>query len=283
MKSTNKKIVFLVVLIIAVFLSFAKVGNAVINFDRANYASNSNYELLCKYDHLRSDKGHIYISIYRVKNVSGKYAISYTKEGTEYGLEGTVSEINSNDAMKATKSFPNVEKNGCPGSAYIDFQAEQEICFSSSNEEIKNSVSVNCAVHSGGNTATNFENDFVSSTRITNNATGTDSGDGSNPIPSDFDGGDTCEGFLGDKSTPGTPANYLHLILSIMRYLAIILALGFSVIDFFKAVYSQDKDLLKKATMTAIKRVIYAVVIFFIPIILEFILSLLGAYTVHCV
>ena len=93
----------------------------------------------------------------------------------------------------------------------------------------------------------------------------------------------SCEGFLGNKDTVGTVGYYLHFALITMRYLAIILALVLSVIDFFKAVFSQDKDLLKKASSTAIKRIIYAVVIFFIPTILEFILGLLGAYTVKCV
>ena len=50
--------------------------------------------------------------------------------------------------------------------------------------------------------------------------------------------------------------------------------LGFSIADFFKAIVSNDKDALKKAGSTTVKRFIYCVIIFFLPIIIDFLLDL---------
>ncbi len=134
------------------------------------------------------------------------------------------------------------------------------------------------------NMGTDYSENFVSSTLISNN-TGVDTSGGIKGGNSndDYSGNDDCEGFLGAKGTKGTPAYYLHIVLIAMRYVAIILALVLSMIDFFKAVFSQDKDLLKKAALTAVKRVIFAVLVFFIPTVIEFVLGLLGAYSVNCV
>ena len=50
--------------------------------------------------------------------------------------------------------------------------------------------------------------------------------------------------------------------------------LSFSIADFFKAIVSNDKDALKKAGSTTVKRFIYCVIIFFLPIIIDFLLDL---------
>ena len=67
---------------------------------------------------------------------------------------------------------------------------------------------------------------------------------------------------------------------------AIILCIGiavmlfvFTFIDFTKAVASSKDDAIKKATQNAIKRVIIAIIIFFLPILIEFLLSLFGIYS----
>ena len=99
----------------------------------------------------------------------------------------------------------------------------------------------------------------------------------------DWGGEEGCEGFLGSRECPtGTncePAYYLDLTLNIMKYGAIILTFALSTMDFIKATINQYKDQLKKSTTTAVKRLIAAIVIFFLPILINFILSLLGAYT----
>lgn len=88
----------------------------------------------------------------------------------------------------------------------------------------------------------------------------------------------SCEGFLGSKTVNTDPAYYLNMALKVMKYMGIILAIVFSTIDFIKAITSQDKDLLKKATTTSVKRALYAVLIFFLPTLINFVLGLIGAY-----
>ena len=54
------------------------------------------------------------------------------------------------------------------------------------------------------------------------------------------------------------------------------MCLALSMMDFVKAVASQDKDALAKATKTTGKRIIYAMVLFFIPDLINFLFELLG-------
>ena len=95
-------------------------------------------------------------------------------------------------------------------------------------------------------------------------------------IQEKFDGRDDCEGLLGSSTNPDDPAYYVHLILAIMRYAAVALCLILSGVDFFKAIVNQDKDALIKASKTAVLRLVFAVIIFFLPTVIDFILGLLG-------
>ena len=51
-----------------------------------------------------------------------------------------------------------------------------------------------------------------------------------------------------------------------------------TIIDLFKTVSKQDKDDFKKLGSRSIKRIIYAVLIFFLPIIINFVFHLVGLY-----
>lgn len=82
-------------------------------------------------------------------------------------------------------------------------------------------------------------------------------------------------GFLGDdEDDPEQPIYYVNWVIEIIKYAAIMCLLGFSIADFFKAIVSNDKDALKKAGSTTLKRFIYCVIIFFLPIIIDFVLDL---------
>ena len=71
---------------------------------------------------------------------------------------------------------------------------------------------------------------------------------------------------------------FLQQIFNVIKYAGPILCLVFSVIDFVKAAASQDKDALTKAGKTTGKRVVYALILFFIPTLINFIFPLLGWY-----
>lgn len=82
-------------------------------------------------------------------------------------------------------------------------------------------------------------------------------------------------GFLGDdEDDPEQPIYYVNWVIEIIKYAAIMCLLGFSIADFFKAIVSNDKDALKKAGSTTVKRFIYCVIIFFLPIVIDFLLDL---------
>lgn len=99
-----------------------------------------------------------------------------------------------------------------------------------------------------------------------------------------FVGDESCEGFLGDPeegpegNNPGSPAYYLTFTMNLIKYAGIAATFIFSIIDFLKAITSQDKDLLQKAIKSSSTRLILAVVIFFLPIVIDYILELFGAY-----
>ena len=225
---------------------------------------------------MQYDKTH-YVKIYGKKDDPNNFAVVYQKAGAELEwISGTVSQLNNNGNFSNAKSMINVREKGCPAGAYLDTKTEKELCFLSYSD---------CYLRK--NTGTDYLEDFKSTKLTTNNTGKTHSTSGAGADVEvdigEFDGNETCEGFLGKKDDTTAPAYYLHLALLAIRYIAIILALVLSVMDFFKAIFSQDKDQLKKAALSAAKRAIYAVLIFFIPIVLEFILGLLGAYTVKCV
>lgn len=87
---------------------------------------------------------------------------------------------------------------------------------------------------------------------------------------------DKCETILGPFDEEDAPAYWIKWALNTIEYIAIIALLVFVTLDFIKALASNDKDALKKAGTNAIRRFIYCVIIFFIPIVVEIILELFG-------
>lgn len=89
---------------------------------------------------------------------------------------------------------------------------------------------------------------------------------------------DRCDSLLGDPSDEGDPAYWLQLIFNAMKYFAIIALFALVTLDFFKALVADDKDAIKKAGQKAAKRLIYCVLVFFLPIIVEFLMTMMGLY-----
>ena len=87
-----------------------------------------------------------------------------------------------------------------------------------------------------------------------------------------------CEGILGDPDNDQEPAYWIQFVLDIMKYIAIAALLVLSTIEFLKAIVSNDKDALKKAGKTTGLRFVYCIILFFLPILVNFIMSLLGIY-----
>lgn len=87
-----------------------------------------------------------------------------------------------------------------------------------------------------------------------------------------------CNTIFGDPNDDTSVAYFLNQILTVMQYAGPILCLVLSISDFVKAAASQDKDALSKATKTTGKRIILAMILFFIPVLVNFLFPLLGWY-----
>ncbi len=87
------------------------------------------------------------------------------------------------------------------------------------------------------------------------------------------EGTDDCDGIF-DKEV----IDFLQQIFNVFKYAAPLLCLALSIVDFIKATASQDKDALVKAAKMTGKRIIYAIILFFIPDLINFLFNLLGWY-----
>ena len=85
-----------------------------------------------------------------------------------------------------------------------------------------------------------------------------------------------CEALLGLPTEKGSPAWYLSFIFKVLRYIAIIILIVLTIMDFVGAVASHDNDILKKAVGKATKRMILCVIIFLLPTLIEFILQIIA-------
>ena len=94
------------------------------------------------------------------------------------------------------------------------------------------------------------------------------------------DSDSNCGSLLGDPRDPNkeSVAYWLQWILSAIKYIAIIALFVLSIVEFIKALVANDKDALKKAGMTTAKRFAYCVILFFLPMLVELLMSLFGAY-----
>lgn len=87
-----------------------------------------------------------------------------------------------------------------------------------------------------------------------------------------------CDALFGDPNNEDDFAYFLQEIFDVMKYAGPILCLVFSVMDFIKATSGQDKDLLMKATKKTIIRVVLAMILFFVPGLINFLFGLIGWY-----
>lgn len=118
----------------------------------------------------------------------------------------------------------------------------------------------------------------ISGSTSTNGATGTTNTTTNSGSSEDVNTKKVDCTLFGDPDSPSDVAYWIQKTLNIMRYIAIVALIALSSIDFIKAVVSQDGDALKKAGTTFAKRLVFCILIFFIPTILNFLLSFLNVY-----
>lgn len=87
-----------------------------------------------------------------------------------------------------------------------------------------------------------------------------------------------CESILGSVDKEGDVAYILQKILNFMKFLGPVLAIAFTIIDLVKTVASNDKDSLNKTLKTTAKRLVYAVLLYIFPVLLNFILGFVSSH-----
>ena len=93
-------------------------------------------------------------------------------------------------------------------------------------------------------------------------------------------GDPTDDGKSYDPDCDGAPstANFLQEIFTFIRFLGPILAIVLSIIEFVKAAAAQDTDALMKAVKKTGWRIGLAIVLFFIPVIINAVFTIIGWY-----
>lgn len=85
----------------------------------------------------------------------------------------------------------------------------------------------------------------------------------------------TCTGLLGEPDDEGSPAYYLVKAFDVIKYVAIVLLIVLSVMDFTGAVTKQDKDALSKILKRVMMRFVLCIIIFFLPYFVKLLLHYL--------
>ena len=86
-----------------------------------------------------------------------------------------------------------------------------------------------------------------------------------------------CQYLLGDPDQEGSFAYYLDITFRFIKFLAPLLLISLSIFDYTRAIVASDADLIKKINNKTIIRLIFALLLFVLPIIISIILDLLGA------
>lgn len=95
----------------------------------------------------------------------------------------------------------------------------------------------------------------------------------------DFDTNNNCDSYLGSPTDKNDPAYYLSFAFKLIKYVAILILFAMTIADALKTVASQKGDAMQKMLITALKRLVIVIIIFFIPNLIEFLFEIFGIYT----
>ena len=84
-----------------------------------------------------------------------------------------------------------------------------------------------------------------------------------------------CNDLLGDPGTDGSPAFYISKAFHVIKYVAIVLLIVLSVMDFTGAIVKEDKDAMAKILKRMIMRFILCIIIFLLPYLIDLLLKYL--------
>ena len=120
---------------------------------------------------------------------------------------------------------------------------------------------------------------FVSAAGTNSNGTLEISAGAGKTDNSGFERSDSSCGILGDPNNDQTIAFYLQQVFNIIRFLGPILVLLMTIFDLVKITAEQKQDgELQKIGVKTLKRLIYAVILFMLPTLINTVFGLIGLY-----
>lgn len=219
--------------------------------------------------------------LYATGNLANMKGLSMG-DGTSTGTTAFVSV-----SWESNKPTITADNFSCPENAYVDIDTNKNICFDDDGTTCLSNTNHTYQKDSKKLSSVVKDYDIVEDTRQAISKETLDkyaSGDLKLNITLNFDVGSGCSSYLGSpeynsEADVQSPAYYLQFVFNLMKYLAIILLFVLTVVEYAKAIPSGKDDAIKVATMNTFKRIILAVIIFFLPILIEFILKLVGIYS----
>ena len=91
-----------------------------------------------------------------------------------------------------------------------------------------------------------------------------------------FGADDDCNSILGNPANPNSPAWLLKKLLDYLKILGPMIVLVMSSIDFIKALLASDDESMQKAYKKLMTRLVLALLLFFIPELVELLLEIFG-------
>lgn len=85
-----------------------------------------------------------------------------------------------------------------------------------------------------------------------------------------------CENVVGAGGIPGKLAYIISLIVTLIQVVVPILLIVWGMLDLGKAVMAQKDDEIKKGQQTFVKRLIAAIIVFFIIVIVKLVIGLVA-------
>lgn len=260
-----KKFTLYLIVFVAIFFACINVSHAKNSHNLGNECSaNGTCQTVCSIS--ASDKsGNKYNVYIYYKTVSNQYIIRWirsdgTKKAKEIGPDSLENVLSKNKIKYENGSF---NGTSCPTNVHLTGSNGNKLCLA---------YSKNYCEQQSGILFNKFDEDEDSTILSAKSILEMKQNVG---ITTEIED-QSCESLLGNPHKEGDPAFYLRFAFSVIRYVAIILLLVLTSIDFIKSVTSSDGDELKKVIKKTTKRLILCILIFFLPTLITYVLTLMN-------
>lgn len=93
---------------------------------------------------------------------------------------------------------------------------------------------------------------------------------------------DDCKSIIGDVNDKDSFAYYLNIIFHFIQYGGPILVIILTIVEYFKAILDSNKDSLTSANKKTVTRIILVLLLFYVPVFINFVLETIGGITTNC-